>query len=90
MSADSGGDGFTSAADDDDPEQATENENAAGDGAGTSTPAGKELSDDTYTGQSHKSTEQQQRRTDLRTADRHASWREVANACHVDAGRGEE
>jgi hypothetical protein len=81
---------FTVKRDDDDPEQATEYKNAAGDGAGTSTPAGKELSDATYTGQRHKSTEQRTRRTDLRTADRHASWREVASACHVEPGLGEE
>lgn len=81
---------FTVTGDDDDAEQATEDENAAGGGAGTSTPAGKELSDATYTGQRHKSTEQRERRTDLRTVDRHASWREVATACHVEPGLREE
>jgi hypothetical protein len=80
-------DSFTPTADDDDAEQATESENTAGDGAGTlSRPNG--VSNATNTGQSHKSTDRAKQRTDLRTADRHASWREVATACHVEAGLG--
>jgi hypothetical protein len=89
MSSDgSAPDSFTPTADDDDPEQATQSENTAGDGAGTlSRPNG--VSNVTNTGQRHKSIDQP-RRTDLRTADRHASWREVATACHVEPGLGEE
>lgn len=90
MSVERVGDGFTSSPDDDNPEQATKYNDTAGDGAGTSAPADRSVSDDTYHGQSHKSIEQPKRRTDLRTIDRHCSWREVANACHVEPGLGEE
>jgi len=67
--------------------QATEPTNAPGDGAGTSTPSAYNLSDDDYSTQSHNSTDHE-RRTGLKAAENHASWRAVARACHVDPGLG--
>ena len=46
-------------------------------------PSKQELSNATYAGDIHKRTDC---RTDLRTADRHASWREVYAQCHVGVG----
>jgi len=83
VSSSSGGT-FIETAEDDPTEQATDDETATGVGAGTSPPVGYEVSNDDYTGQRHKSTD---RRTDIRTVDGHASWRQVARACHVKPGR---
>lgn len=66
-------------------EQATEEE-SVGDAGGTSAPTQDQ--DDrnrAYTADRLRSID---RRTDLRTAERHASWREVAATCHVKAGLG--
>jgi len=64
----------------------TQNETKrTGDGAGTSTPA-RDQNNVTYTAGSLNSSDSD-RRTDLRTDDRHCSWREVAAACHVEPGR---
>ena len=49
-------------------------------------PSSKELSNATYTGDIHKPTDC---RTDIRTTDAHASWREVYRACHVGVGMNE-
>jgi hypothetical protein len=83
MSTSSGG-GFIETAEDDEAEQATEDNNTTGVGAGTSPPVGSGVSNDDYTRQRHKSTDA---RTDIRTVDGHASWRQVARACHVNPGR---
>jgi len=40
-----------------------------------------------YTRESYKATDR--RRTDLRTTDRHASWREVYAQCHIEVGMDE-
>jgi hypothetical protein len=51
-------------------------------------PSNGEVSNEKYTRQSHKSTEQQHR-TGLRRAANHASWRQVYAACHVGVGMNE-
>jgi hypothetical protein len=84
VSADADGGSFIETAEDDVAEQATKDNNTTGVGAGTSPPVESGVSNGNYTGQRHKSTDE---RTDIRTADRHASWREVARACHVQPGR---
>lgn len=48
-------------------------------------PTEETSSDDRYNGERHKSSGR--RRTDLRTTDEHASWREVAYSCHCEPGR---
>ena len=53
--------------------------------SGQATPVERPISNDTNDVQSHKFTEQEYR-TGLRTADDHASWRDVYRACHVGVG----
>lgn len=68
----------------DDPEQATQAKNDRG-RSGQATSVDRPVSNDTYTTQSHKFTEQEHR-TGLRAAENHASWRAVYRACHVGVG----
>lgn len=56
--------------------------------SGQATSVERPVSNDTYTAQSHKFTEQQHR-TGLRAAENHASWRAVYRACHVAVGLDE-
>ena len=85
MSSEHGSDGTTKpdACDATDSTQDAENGRAESWQAG---PSSKELSNATYTGDIHKPTDC---RTDIRTTDAHASWREVYRACHVGVGMNE-
>ena len=65
-------------------EQATEAKNDRG-RSGQATPVDRRVSNDTFTSQRHKFTEQGNR-TGLREVDEHASWRDVYRACHVGVG----
>lgn len=84
MAVDPNGDRFTSDADDALVET-TGTKERDGDAGGTSAPA-QDQDDRTQSYSSDKLSCTDQR-TDLRAADRHASWREVASACHVEPGR---
>jgi hypothetical protein len=53
-------------------------------GAGTSSSSQKTSANEDYTNQRHNCND---RRTDVRTTDRHYSWREVYAATHVRPGR---
>ena len=53
--------------------------------SGQATSVDRPNSNETYTSQRHKFTEQEDR-TGLRAAENHASWREVYRACHVGVG----
>jgi hypothetical protein len=78
------GDSFTLRADDALVET-TGTQERDGDAGGTSAPAQDQ--DDRTQSYSTDRLSCTDHRTDLRTADRHASWREVARACHVRPGR---
>jgi len=65
-----------------------QDENDGRDRSGQATPATGAVSNDGYTRESHKSTEQTHR-SGLRQVDDHASWQAVYRACHVGVGMNE-
>lgn len=70
----------------DDGAKATKNKNRRGPGANQSLD-GYQVNDEIYNTESHNFTD---RRTGLREEDLHASWREVATACHATEGQDHE
>jgi hypothetical protein len=82
----SGSGRFFELPDERDAEQAkqSKNKNSAGDGPGSSAPT---ESNRTHAFVREDFSLTDGRRTDLRTVDCHASWREVADASHVEPGR---
>lgn len=76
-------DGRTKPTADDDTLQTQDDENGRAE-SWQAGPSNKDVSNVTYSSYSFKLTDR--RRTGLRTTDRHASWREVYYACHVEVG----
>jgi hypothetical protein len=67
-----------------DADTAKESNDREGAGAGTSSPSEENAGNATNDTQRHSYTD---RRTDIRTTDRHYSWREVYAVNHVHPGR---
>lgn len=81
----SAGDSFTTSAEDDGIEHTTKHESTDGEKVPPASPAGNQ--DDCTQYYPAERLSCIDKRTDIRAVDDHASWREVARACHVKPGR---